>query len=68
MCVCVQGGEGSSLVELDNLIAELFSTVLSSDTVFMTSFPTAVEALKDTSVVAIRTFYRFGGHVSLCDW
>ena len=34
----------------------------------VTLFPTTVETVKDTSVLAILTFYRFGGDVSLCDW
>ena len=34
--VCVQRGEGSSLLELDVLIAKLFSTVVSSGTLFVT--------------------------------
>ena len=60
--------KGSSLVELDSSLLELFSTLVSSETVFVTLFPTTIETVKNTSVVAIVTFYRFGGHVSLCDW
>ena len=60
--LCVQEGEG------EFSLLELFSAVVSSDAIFVTLFPTAVETLKDTSVLAISTFYRFGGHVSLCDW
>ena len=62
--LCVQEGEG----ELSRLVGpsgccELNSTVVSSDTVCVTWVPTTVETLKDTSVLAILTFYRFGGHV-----
>ena len=66
--LCVLGGDGSSLVELDVLNAELFSKVVSLDTSFVTLFPTTVETVKDAPVLAIRTFYHFGAHVSLCDW
>ena len=48
-------------------LREWFSTVVSSDTVFVTLFPTTVETVKDNRVLAILTFYRVGGHVSLCD-
>ena len=34
---------------------------------FGTLFPTTVETLRDASVLAILTFYRSGGDVSLCD-
>ena len=34
----------------------------------VTLFPTTVETVKDAPVLAIRTFYHFGAHVSLCDW
>ena len=66
---CVSGEEKeSSLAELDVLTADLFSIVVSSDTLFVTLFPTTVETLKDTSVLAKLTFYRFSDHVSLCVW
>ena len=38
-----------------------------SDTVFVTLFPTTVETVT-TPVLAILTFYRFGGQISLCEW
>ena len=59
--VCPQLSRGVGLLEL-------FSTTVSSDAVFVTLFPTTVETSKDTSVLAILTFDRFCGHVSLCDW
>ena len=62
------GGEGP-LVELAfSHCFELFSTVVSAGTVFETLFPTTVETVNVDAVTAIPTFYRFGGHVSLCDW
>ena len=67
-CVSRGGEMGSSLAGLGFLTATwLFSTVVSSDTVFVTFFPTTIETLT-TPVSAIFTFYRFGGQVSLCDW
>ena len=57
----------SSLVDLDILTAELLSTEVFSDTAFLTFLlPTAVETVKDASLLTILTFYRFAGHVSLC--
>ena len=53
----------SSLTELDVHIAELFSTVVSSDTVFVTLFPTAAETERDASVLAILIFCRFSALV-----
>ena len=54
----MSGEERGALSAIDILFCccELFLTVASSDT--LTLFPATIETLKDTSVLAILTFYR----------
>ena len=67
--LCVQGEEGelSRGVGFSHCLS-CSQQVVSSDIIFVTLFPTTVETVRDTSVLAILTFHHFGGHVSLCDW
>ena len=49
-------------------VTDILEDKQASRVVCVTLFFTTVETVKDTSVLASLTLYRFSGHVSFSDW